>query len=212
MLDANDVIVRLKQLLGFKTDLELANLLNIKPNTLSSWKVRETLRYDKVIEVCKQYKIDLNELFLVHPNTVYKGALDDRIVKMISVDHQIEYFINSEKSLATSPVCIFPTEEEVSIGFQLGVENMHPTIKVSSYVLSMKIDVAAIKPWHIYVLVVENRGILCYRFKRMMESGELLFVSDNAAFESLTLQADEIREIFAIRAIFLPHVKNLVED
>lgn len=49
MLDANDVIRRLKQLLGFKTDLELANLLGIKPNTLSSWKIRETLRYDKII-------------------------------------------------------------------------------------------------------------------------------------------------------------------
>jgi len=64
MLNANDVIIRLKQLLGFKTDLELANLLEIKPNTLSSWKIRETLRYDKIIEVCKQHKIEF--LFVVN--------------------------------------------------------------------------------------------------------------------------------------------------
>jgi len=211
MLHVNEVIGRLKQLLKLKTDLELANLLEIKPNTLSSWKIRETLRYDKVIEVCKKYKIDLNEVFLVHPNSVYNVDLEDRIVKMISVDHQIEYFINPEKCLATSPSCIFPTEEEVDTAFQIGVENMYPTIKVSSYVLSKQIDLAEIKPWHIYLLVVEGKGILCYRFKRLGEQGELVFISDNPAFDSLTIQSDEIREIYCIRGIFLPNVKNLVD-
>ena len=211
MLDTNDVIKRLKQLLGFKTDLELANLLEIKPNTLSSWKIRDTVRYDKIIEVCKKNKIDLNEVFLVHPNAVYKVNLEDRIVKMISADHHVEYFIAPEKCLATSPSCIFPTEEDVNIGFQIAVENMHPTIKVSSYVLSMKIEIEEMKPWHIYVLIVENKGLLCYRFKRWTEEGTLLFVSDNPTFEGNTIEPSEIREVFCIRGIFLPNVKNLVD-
>lgn len=211
MLQANDIIKRLKQLLGFKTDLELANLLEIKPNTLSSWKVRETLRYDKIIEICKEHKIDLNDLFLVHPNSVYKADLDNRVVKMISVNQHIEYFINPEKCLASSPACVFPTEEEVTIGFQIGVENMYPTLKVSSYLLSIKVDPTALKPWYMYVLIVENRGILYHRFKRVLDNGKLLFVSDNPAFESVTLFVGEIREAFVVRAIFLPHVKSLVE-
>lgn len=211
MLDANDVINRLKQLLELKTDLELANLLEIKPNTLSSWKIREMVRYDKIIDICKKYKIDLNEVFLIHPNSVYNVDLDDRVVKMISADHQIEYFMNSVKCLGSTPSYVFPTEEEVDIAFQIGVENMFPTIKVSSYLLSKKIDLSEVKPWNIYVLVVENRGILCYRFKRLMNTHEWLFVSDNPAFESLTLQKNEIREVFSVRGIFLPHVKNLVE-
>lgn len=211
MLDANDVIRRLKQLLGFKTDLELANLLDIKPNTLSSWKIRDTMRYDKIIDVCKRHKIDLNELFLVHPNAVYNVDLDSRVVKMISVDHHIEYFLNPEKCLATSPACVFPTEEEVSIGFQIGVENMYPTIKVSSYVLSTKIQPSEMKPWHIYVLVLENRGILFYRFKRMLENETFLFVSDNPAFDQLTFTEDEIREVFCIRGIFAPSIKNVID-
>lgn len=210
MLETNDIIKRLKQLLGLKTDLELANLLEIKPNTLSSWKIRETLRYDKIIEVCKQYKIDLNEVFLVHPNSVYNIDLAHRVVKMISVNNHIEYFINSEKCLATSPTCVFPTEEEVNIGFQIGVENMFPTIKLSSYVLAMKIDTEEMKPWHIYILVVENKGILFYRFKRKSEDEELVFVSDNDTFEGLTVKPEEIREVFCIRGIFLPNIKNLV--
>lgn len=211
MLDANDVISRLKLLLGLKTDLELANLLEIKPNTLSSWKIRETVRYDRIIVICKKFKIDLNEVFLIHPNSVYNVDLDDRIVKMISVDHHIEYFINPVKCLASSPSYVFPTEDEVDIAFQIGVENMFPTIKVSSYLLSKKIDLHEMKPWNIYVLIVENRGVLCYRFKRLTESKEWSFASDNHAFEGLILKEEEIREVFCIRGVFLPHIKNLVE-
>ncbi|EHQ41367.1 LexA family transcriptional regulator [Myroides odoratus] len=209
MLQANEVIKRLKQLLGYKNDLELANLLGIKPNTLSSWKVRETMRYDKIIAICKKHKIDLNDLFLAHPNSVLNVDLENRRVKMISVDHHIEYFLNAEKCCGTSPTCVFPTEEEIDMAFQIGVENMYPTIKVSSYVLTKQIDLSEIKPWHIYLLVVEGKGILCYRFKRYTPEGELLFISDNPAFDSFLVEPKDIREIFCIRGAFLPNIKNL---
>ncbi|MGG5507751.1 MULTISPECIES: LexA family transcriptional regulator [unclassified Myroides] len=211
MLDANEVIRKLKELLGFKTDLELANLLGIKPNTLSSWKIRETVRFDKIIEVCRENHIDLNEVFLVRPNLVYNVDMNNRVVKMVAANRLIEYCIHPEKCLASSPSCVFPTEEEVTVGFQIPMENMYPTIKVSAYVLSMKIEVNEIKPWHLYVLVVENRGILCYRFKRWTTDNRLLFVSDNPAFDNLTLQLNDIQEIFIIRSIFLPNVKGLLE-
>ncbi|WP_286429952.1 helix-turn-helix domain-containing protein [Myroides odoratimimus] len=38
MKSSESVIKKLKQLLGIKTDLELANILEVKPNTVSSWK------------------------------------------------------------------------------------------------------------------------------------------------------------------------------
>lgn len=211
MLQANEVIKRLKQLLGYKNDLELAKLLGIKPNTLSSWKVRETLRYDKIIEICKKHKIDLNDLFLAHPNSVLNVDLEKRRVKMISVDHHIEYFLNPEKCYGTSPSCVFPTEEEIDMAFQIGVENMNPTIRISSYVLTKKIELAEIKPWHIYLLVVEGKGILCYRFKRYTTEGELLLISDNPAFDSLLVKSSDIREVFCIRGAFLPNIKNVSE-
>jgi hypothetical protein len=67
------------------------------------------------------------------------------------------------------------------------------------------------KPWNIYVLIIENRGVLCYRFKRLTDSKEWLFVSDNHTFEDLTVRANEVREVFCVRGIFLPHIKNLVD-
>ncbi|MCS4238253.1 helix-turn-helix domain-containing protein [Myroides odoratus] len=211
MVQANEVITRLKQLLGYKNDLQLAEVLDIKPNTLSTWKKRETLAYDKIIEVCKKYKIDLNDLFLTHPNSILNINLEDRRVKMISVDHHIEYFLNPEKCYGTSPSCVFPIAEEVDMAFQIGVENMFPTVKVSSYVLVKKIALQDILPWQIYVLVVENRGILCYRFKQYTAEGNLFLVSDNFAFENLEIRPEDVREVFCIHGAFLPNVKNLIQ-
>lgn len=212
MVQANEVITRLKQLLGYKNDLQLAEVLEIKPNTLSTWKKRETLAYDKIIEVCKKYKIDLNDLFLTHPNSILNINLEDRRVKMISVDHHIEYFLNPEKCYATSPSCIFPIAEEVDMAFQIGVENMAPTVKVSSYVLVKKIALQDILPWQICVFIVENRGILCYRFKHFTTEGNLLLVSDNFAFENLEIRPEDVREVFCIHGAFLPNVKNLIQQ
>lgn len=119
MLQANDVIKRLKQLLGYKNDLELAKILGIKPNTLSSWKVRETMRYDKIIAICKKYKIDLNDLFLAHPNSVLNVDLENRRVKMISVDHHIEYFLNPENAAGLLLLVFFQRKKKLIWLFKL---------------------------------------------------------------------------------------------
>lgn len=211
MLHTKDIIKRLKQLLGYKTDLELAKLLEVKPNTISSWKTRNTLQFEKVIEICKQHRIDLNELFLTNPNAVFNVDLENRRVKIISVDHHMEYFLNPEKCYATSPTCIFPTDEEIDTAFQIGTESMYPSIKVSSYVLTKKILLEEIKPWCLYVLVVEGKGILCFRFKHITEDGSYLFISDNESYDNLVVQEAEIREIFCIRGAFLANSKGMSE-
>ncbi|WP_010254601.1 helix-turn-helix domain-containing protein [Myroides injenensis] len=63
MQNATVVIKKLKKMLGIKTDLELSRILDVKPNTISSWKKRNSLQYDSLIALCKEHKIDLNELF-----------------------------------------------------------------------------------------------------------------------------------------------------
>lgn len=211
MLKSEEVINRLKNILGLKTDLELAELLSIKPNTLASWKVRETLRYDKIIQIGIKLKIDLNEIFLSNPNSTVKDDLISRRVKMISADHLFEYFIGPEKCLATSPCYYFPTDEDIDLAFQLGTENMSPTIKVSSYLLSKRINIEDVKSWNVYQLVVEKKGLLCCRFKRYNEFGALIFISDNPAYDPLILDPCEIREIFAVKGIFVPNTKHLTD-
>ncbi|MDR0230336.1 MAG: helix-turn-helix domain-containing protein [Flavobacteriaceae bacterium] len=211
MLHTKYIIKRLKHLLGYKTDIELAELLNVKPNTISSWKARNTMQFEKIIDVCKNNKIDLNELFLSNPHAIFNVDVENRRVKIISVDHHMEYFLNPEKCYATSPTCTFPTDEEIDTAFQIGTESMYPSIKVSSYVLTKKIEVEDMRPWHIYVLVVEGRGVQCFRFKRITEDGDFFFVSDNESYDNLLIKPEDIREVFCVRGAFLANSKGMSE-
>ncbi|MTG97463.1 MULTISPECIES: helix-turn-helix domain-containing protein [Myroides] len=209
MQNATAVIKRLKKMLGIKTDLELSNILNVKPNTISSWKKRDSLQYDSIIALCKEHKIDLNELFFTDSSTIYNSNYQKRKVKMISADHHFEYFLDPEKTLASAPSFIFPTTEEVDTAFQVATENMYPTIKVSSYVITKRIELRDIHPWHLYLFTLEGRGIMIYRFKRQIEDNKLLFISDNTNFENLEVSPEDIREIFCVRGSFLPNFKNI---
>ncbi|MFD0701701.1 LexA family transcriptional regulator [Myroides pelagicus] len=209
MQNATAVIKKLKKMLGIKTDLELSNILNVKPNTISSWKKRDSLQYDSIIELCEKNKINLNDLFYSDSSCLFPINDQSRTVKVIPADHHFEYFLNPDKALASAPTYIFPTTEEVDTAFQVITENMYPTIKVSSYVITKKITLRDLHPWHLYLFTLENRGIMIYRFKRTLENGKLLFISDNTNFENLEVNPKEIKELFCVRGSFLPNFKNL---
>ncbi|SLM27837.1 putative Bacteriophage CI repressor helix-turn-helix domain protein [Desulfamplus magnetovallimortis] len=61
-LDANKIIQRLKQVVNVKTNFELAEILEIKPNTISSWKKRGNLDLNKIISLCEYYKVSVDWL------------------------------------------------------------------------------------------------------------------------------------------------------
>lgn len=130
MQNATVVIKKLKKMLGIKTDLELSRILDVKPNTISSWKKRNSLQYDSLIALCKEHKIDLNELFFADSSDLY-------------------------------------------------------------------------------LFVLEGRGMLIYRYKRVTDTGKLLFISDNPNYENLEVNPTDIREIFCIRGAFLPNFKGI---
>lgn len=51
-------ITRLKSVLKISTDLQLAAYLGINQSTLSSWKSRNSIDYDKIIEKCNNISLD----------------------------------------------------------------------------------------------------------------------------------------------------------
>lgn len=209
MKSSIEVIKKLKELLDIKTDFELAKLLDVKPNTVSSWKSRESLHFEKIIALCEMHKIDLNTLFLAGTESNNSFNIYKRRVKMISVEHHFEYCLDAKNALAICPTFIYPTEEEVDTAFQISSENMYPTIKVSSYVLSKKISLQDLKPWNLYVLVLKDKGIVCYRFKRKTDTSELFFISDNENYENLIVPENQVKEVFCVRGAFIGNNKNL---
>lgn len=58
------VLLRLKELSNLKHDLQLAQLLDIRPTTLSTWKKRDSLDYKLIVDFCVRMGYDLNYVFL----------------------------------------------------------------------------------------------------------------------------------------------------
>ncbi|ATP45926.1 transcriptional regulator [Pseudomonas putida] len=71
------VLARLKLLMGCETDAELSRALAISPQTLSSWKVRDSIPYSICIEVARQHACSLDWLLLGDPAQNSKTYKDD---------------------------------------------------------------------------------------------------------------------------------------
>jgi hypothetical protein len=61
--NAKLIIQGIKRKLGIKSDKKLCLMLGIKQNTLSTWRKRDTLDFNKIISFCEQNNLDLNEVF-----------------------------------------------------------------------------------------------------------------------------------------------------
>ncbi|MBV4490757.1 helix-turn-helix domain-containing protein [Pseudomonas oryzicola] len=70
------VLTRLKLLTGAKTDAELSRKLSISPQTLSSWKVRDSIPYSLCIDLARQHGCSLDWL-LLGAAAPASSALDD---------------------------------------------------------------------------------------------------------------------------------------
>ncbi|MCP2937533.1 helix-turn-helix domain containing protein, partial [Salmonella enterica subsp. enterica serovar Typhimurium] len=53
-------------LTGANTDAELSRALSVSPQTLSSWKVRESIPYSLCIDIAKKHACSLDWLLLGH--------------------------------------------------------------------------------------------------------------------------------------------------
>ena len=58
------VLTRLKLLTGAQSDADLSRALSISPQTLSSWKVRDSIPYSLCVEIARQHACSLDWLLL----------------------------------------------------------------------------------------------------------------------------------------------------
>ncbi|GAB3394975.1 helix-turn-helix domain-containing protein [Azotobacter armeniacus] len=69
------VLARLKVLMGATTDITLASTLGISPQTLSSWKSRDSVPYALCVEVAEERGVSLDWL-LVGEGPMSRGEAD----------------------------------------------------------------------------------------------------------------------------------------
>lgn len=58
------VLARLKLLTGSDTDVQLARAIKVSPQTLSSWKVRDSIPYSLCVDLASQHGCSLDWLLL----------------------------------------------------------------------------------------------------------------------------------------------------
>lgn len=206
MLDATIVLNRLKLYLNVKTDVQLSTLLNVKPNTITSWKKRNSLQFESIIDICELNQVDLNELFYgINKLRVAHSEVDGEDkngVKMITSDLQFQYLLESKVIMPNLTPYYFPFLEKCEIAFQVITENMAPTIGVSSFVICQKVAIEHLVEGRIYVLVKNKKGIFIMRFKTVVNEYELAFTNDNSAFKDKIVKTDRIREFWEVKGTF----------
>jgi hypothetical protein len=73
---SQDVLARLKQITGTKTDASLSSALKISPQTLSSWKGRDSTPYSICVEIAQTRGISLDWL-LLGEGPIHRPALTE---------------------------------------------------------------------------------------------------------------------------------------
>ncbi|MCP1994757.1 hypothetical protein [Flavobacterium sp. HSC-61S13] len=86
---------------------------------------------------------------------------------------------------------------------------MTPTVRVSSFVICQKANIANMTEGTIYVLVDDHKGIFVHRFKTVLNDDELLFTNDNSFFNDKIYRKDRIGELWEVKGAFLANLPSL---
>ena len=145
--NANNIIIRLKEELHISADKEICQLLDIKPNTLSTWKKRETLDFNKVIGLCEERNLDLNYIFfderqssdIQKDDAFYNQVADEE--NTLSCDSKIELISKFELINTNRNLAIFNS-----------IKSEHPSMQNKQLVVGQKVSKKQIKENELYII------------------------------------------------------------
>lgn len=206
--NAISVIARLKKALKIKTDIELSEFLNIKPNTISTWKKRDSVDFDSIITICELYELDLNEIFL---NKKKSGSYSQD-TPLISREVQFQYAKGNDNAslLDILPKYSFPfVIGENSRAFQVVSNNMFPVIEENSFAICEWRDIDQIENDSIVVVVSKEKGLFLNRIAKSIFSDKVFVLSnDNDFYSNINLDVSEINEVWVVSGILSYDVNN----
>lgn len=205
--DASFILKKLKNYLQVRTNIELADLLGIKPNTISTWKKRNSMDYELIVSVCEKYGINLNDIFYDN-NTVFEVENTDQNtgISVITRDLQYQYVNHLDESsfLENIPRYNFPFINGNNMrAFQVTGNMMYPTLEDNAIVIGQRLNSPnEIRDNKNYVIVSQLRGIFINRVRISYNSpGELLLVNDNKIIpQEIKISSDEITEAWEVKA------------
>lgn len=206
--NAIKIIERLKKSLKIKTDIELSEFLNIRPNTISTWKKRNSVDYDSIIAICELYEIDLNQIFLDRTETASYTATTALVCREMQFQYSKEDDVSSLVDILPKYNFPFVTAEK-SRAFQVTSNNMFPVIDENTFVICEQIEIDSIVDNSIVVLVSAEKGLFINRIiKNEQKNGQYFLKSENDFFRDITIDKKEIKEIWNVCGVLSYDINN----
>jgi len=204
--NANLILKKLKKSLKINTDIELSEILNVKPNTISTWKKRNTLDYNCIISICELYDIDLNSIF-TNQNSGNNSSCE---TPLVSSEIQFQYCIDKSGLIDNLPRYNFPFIRNYdTILFQVSSNNMYPLIELNSFVVCELSDIDSIKDNSIAVIISKTRGFFINRVnKSSTDKNAFLFNNENTFYNSVPFNRSDINEVWLVKGVLSYNLKD----
>lgn len=204
------VLNKLKKTLKITSDKQLSEFLNVKPNTISTWKKRNSLDYSVIISICELYEVNLNEIFYDSGKYISSNQYNSYETPLISREIQFQYCVDNSSILENLPRYSFPfVHSENTRIFQVVSNNMFPVIDENSFVICEETAIELVQENSLVVITSKSKGLFVNRIHRSHMSKDIfLLSSENSFFETIKFEKAAIDEIWAVKGILSYNVNN----
>jgi len=199
---AKNIIDRLKKTLKVETDTRLAEILNIKPNTISSWKKRNTLDYSKIIDKCVGLNIDLNLIF--NDNFGIDGS--EAQTPIIS-KNLIYQYTNGElkKSFNNLPKMTFPWQKgNESLAFETNENIIHQKLSSNFFAISEKVSISDLLEDDLVIIISKKLGFFIKKVNFSAPNSKITFTSievKKVFNKGISIEVEDIDELWKVNSI-----------
>ncbi|SEQ03168.1 helix-turn-helix domain-containing protein [Flavobacterium urocaniciphilum] len=199
--NATNILIRLKNHLNINTDSSLSEFLNIKPNTISSWKKRNTLDYNKIIEKCLELNIDLNAIFNEEAESAQENS-----TPIISKDLIYQYTSGHlNDTLDRLPNMKLPfLENKESRVFQIDMSIIDPSSNKDCFAICEKTALVNINEEDIIIVISNKLGFFVTKIKRSSTDAAktIITMADDSPFKNnFSISIKDIDEIWKVNGI-----------
>lgn len=205
MLEVEDILKRLKTYLGIKTNVELSEVLHVCPNTISTWKKRNSMDYSRLISFGKSHRIDLNRLF---SNKIQKERpCENVIVVPWEFQHQYVTSFGKKEFLDSMPRHEFPlvSGEGKIRAFQVDNIISFSFFKGNFFAVGEFVhSVGNITEENIYILINKMNGISVGEIEQYIGNPDALYVvndQNKIMGNKVRISVQDIVEIWKVNSI-----------
>lgn len=206
-LSVADILKNVKKHLGIKTNKELAVLLDVQPNTISTWKTRNSPDYEKLITIIREARGDLNKFFFDESHC-HKIVKNEQRLVTVPLEHQYEYVtaFKNDIFLKKLPKHHFSivTGEEKLRAFQVSDLNSWYAFKGAFYAISSLSK--NIRVGNVYVIVNKVKGIFTGLIERDADDPDIIYVLGDSKWmvgNKIKMSLKDVVEVWKVKHIVL---------